>query len=189
MAKTWAFKRPTVMIDWDDVIVETIPHLLEYYNKMTDQNIQVADIQDWDLSKHCNMHIVQSIFHDPDFWRTIPEKDEAFSVIQGIINDARYDIFICTACQTKQEFDVKYDVLQKHIPGFNMAKIISIKDKAKFRAELIVDDGLHNLDACAPFGMHCVVMDMPHNQRAPREYIRIHSLKELPSILEELFYQ
>lgn len=183
--KNWAFKRPTIMIDWDDVIVDTLPTLLKEYSEITGESIDLSDIKCWDLSLVCNMHIVNKIFHDPAFWKILPEKKEAFTVIQRLINDGRYDIFICTACGTKQEFDMKYDILESHIPGFNMSKIISIKDKAKFRADLIVDDSLSNLDACSPF-MNCIVMDMPHNHDC--DYQRIHSLNELPTLLEETFY-
>lgn len=183
--KNWAFKRPTIMIDWDDVIVETLPTLLNEYSEITGERIILDDIKCWDLSTVCNMHIVYKIFHDPAFWKTLPEKKGAFNVIQRLINDGRYDIFICTACGTKQEFDMKYDILESHIPGFNMSKIISIKDKAKFRADLIVDDSLSNLEACSPF-MKCIVMDMPHNQDC--DYQRIYSLEELPALLEEIFY-
>lgn len=174
------------MIDWDDVIVQTLPTLLQEYSKITSEKIDIDSIKSWDLSSVCNMGIVNVMFHNPEFWKSIPEKDGAFEVIQRLINDGRYDIFICTACGTKQEFDIKYDVLEKHIPGFNMSKIIPIKDKAKFRADLIIDDNLSNLEACSPF-MKCVVMDMPHN-RGNKQFRRISSLKELPNLLEEAFF-
>lgn len=182
--RPWQFKRPTILLDYDDVLVDTLPYLISNYNARTHSSLRIEEITNWDLSKFGDWRIFHAFLTDPAFWRNVPDKGDALLIVQQLINDGRYDIFIGTASNSIQEYQAKVEHIEQRIPGFNLSKIIPIKDKAKFRADVIVDDGLHNLKECAEF-MRCIVMDMPHNQEG--EYRRIHALNELPTILEEWF--
>lgn len=186
MDKKWIYKHPTILFDFDNVLCDTTKHCLEYYNKIQGTGLKIEDIKSYDLSQYGDWKIFSKIFKSKEFWQTLPEKGNSFKILQEIINDGRYDCFIGTSTITNMEYFEKCKIIQSKISGFKMSKIIPIKDKSKFRAELIVDDYLGNLDECAPF-MKCICMDMPFNE-TDKKYIHIHSLEELPDILEDLFY-
>lgn len=184
--KKWVYKRPTVLFDFDNVLCDTTKHCLDYYNKIQGTDLKFEDIRQYDLSAVGDWDVFSEIFQMKEFWETLPEKDNSFEVLQEIINDGRYDCFIGTSTMTNLEYFEKCKMIQNKIKGFNMSKIIPIQDKSKFRAELIVDDYLGNLDECSPF-MECVCMEMPFN-KDDTNYIHIKKLEELSHILEKLFY-
>ena len=184
--KCWTYKRPTVLLDFDDVLSDTLPHLLAWLEKDGVQ-MDAEQITSWNLGEFIDPALIARTFREEAFWRTLPEKDGAFGVVQRLINDARYDIFVGTATSNFMEFMIKVERIRKEIPGFNIQKILPISEKSKFRADVIVDDKLATLIECRPF-MHCVVMDMPHNRACPDGIQRISSLQELPDVLERMFF-
>ena len=186
MNKKWLYKRPTILFDFDNVLCATSEHCLNFYNEIKGTNLNVEDLKDYDLGLIGDWDTFSKIFHDKHFWETIPEKDNSFEILQEIINDGRYDCFIGTATTSNMEYFEKCKIIQNKIKGFNMSKIIPIKDKSKFRAELIVDDYIGNLDECAPF-MKCICMEMPYNKN-DKKYTHIKKLEELPRLLEKMFY-
>lgn len=177
--------RPVVMIDFDDVCAFTLNALLDVYNQMYNTSFTVEDIIEWDLTKQLGKKCL-NIFTIPGFYRKLKEKYGAFSVIKDLIACGKYDVYIVTACLSPEEFTEKVALIREAIPEFKLDRLVSLKDKHRFRADVIVDDKLATLIKCNPY-MECVVMDMPHN-RISDEFTRIQSLNELPALLEELFY-
>ena len=179
-------KRPIVLIDYDDVLFDFLGTVTKKYNEIKKANIVLSDYKSWDFSEVGDVHTFMKIIKNPDLWKDMPEKGNALQIVQTLINDGRWNILICTACTTLEEYIVKVNVIEKKIPGFDAAKILNIEDKHLIRGDIIVDDKVENLDKCAKYGMHCILMDMPHNQMC-NTYQRITSLDCLLKILEDTF--
>lgn len=179
-------KRPVVLLDFDDVLFDFLGTVNKKYNSITNQDVKLDDYKSWDLSEVGDVHVYMNIIKDPNLWREMPEKDGAMEVVQRLINDGRWNVLICTACTTLEEYIVKVGLIEEKIPGFDTSKILNVVDKHLIRGDIIVDDKVDNLDKCSRYDMKCVLMDMPHNKKC-ETYQRIYSLKELPDMLEELF--
>lgn len=179
-------KRPVVLLDFDDVLFDFLGTVTKRYNEITGENLSVEDFKTWDLSETGDIHVFMSIIKDPNLWKDMPEKDGAMEIVQRLINDGRWNVLICTACTTLEEYVVKVGLIEEKIPGFDTAKILNIADKHLVRGDVIVDDKVENLDKCARYGTKGILYDMPHN-RTCHKFQRIYSLKHLPEILEELF--
>ena len=179
-------KRPVVLLDFDDVLFDFLGTVNDKYNNITHQGVKIEDYKSWDLSEVGDVHVYMNIIKDPNLWREMPEKDGAMEVVQRLINDGRWNVLICTACTTLEEYIVKVGLIEEKIPGFDTSKILNVVDKHLIRGDIIVDDKVDNLDKCSRYDMKCVLMDMPHNQKC-NSYQRIHSLKELPDMLEDMF--
>lgn len=179
-------KRPVVLLDFDDVLFDFLGTVTKRYNEITGENLSVEDFKTWDLSETGDIHVFMSIIKDPNLWKNMPEKDGAMEIVQRLINDGRWNVLICTACTTLEEYVVKVGLIEEKIPGFDTAKILNIADKHLIRGDVIIDDKVENLDKCARYGTKGILMSMPHNQTC-NSYMRIYSLKHLPEILEELF--
>lgn len=179
-------KRPVVLLDFDDVLFDFLGTVNDKYNTITHQGVKLDDYKSWDLSEVGDVHVYMNIIKDPNLWREMPEKDGAMEVVQRLINDGRWNVLICTACTTLEEYIVKVGLIEEKIPGFDTSKILNVVDKHLIRGDIIVDDKVDNLDKCSRYDMKCVLMDMPHNQKC-EAYQRIHSLKELPDMLEDMF--
>ena len=188
ITKKWSKegKRPLVLLDFDDVLFDFLGTVIKEYNKVTGANLKPSDCKTWDLSEVGDIRIFMKLIKNPHLWDDMPEKDGSMKVVQRLINDGRWNVLICTACTTLEEYLVKVKMIEDRIPGFDLAKIINIADKHLVRGDIIVDDKVENLDKCARYDMKCVLMDAPHNQGCT-SYTRIYSLKELPDMLEEEF--
>lgn len=178
-------KRPVVVLDYDDVLFDFLGTVIDKYNKKKKKHIRREQIKDWDLSTVGDIHVFMDIIRDGNLWYEIPEKNESMKIVQRLINDGRWNVLICTACGSLEEYEAKVHIIERKIPDFDVAKIVNIVDKHLIRGDVIIDDKIDNLDKCKPY-MHCILMDMPHN-RQNTEYQRIKNLKQLPQILEDLF--
>ncbi len=178
-------RRPVVVFDYDDVLFDFLGEALKEYNDIQNENIQVEDIQDWDLGKIGNLKVFRTIMKDPALWTRIPEKNGSMKILQQLINDGRWTILIATACTSLPEYTEKVKMIEKHLPGFDVSKIISITDKHLIRGDIIIDDKIDNLEKCSPY-MKCILMDMPHNRKCDK-FERIRDLNGIPALLEELF--
>ena len=175
-----------VLLDFDDVLFDFLGTVTKRYNEITGENLSVEDFKTWDLSETGDIHVFMSIIKDPNLWKDMPEKDGAMEIVQRLINDGRWNVLICTACTTLEEYVVKVGLIEEKIPGFDTAKILNIADKHLIRGDVIIDDKVENLDKCVRYGTKGILYDMPHN-RTCNKFQRIYSLKHLPEILEELF--
>lgn len=178
-------KRPVVILDYDDVLFDFLGKLIQEYNKRMNTSLKVEDIKSWDLSEAGDIHVFMDIIRDAKLWENMKEKNNSMRVVQRLINDGRWNVLICTACTTLDEYIAKVKAIEEQLPGFDISKIISCKDKHLIRGDVLVDDKVENCEDCSPF-MHCILMDMPHNRDCDK-YQRITNLNRLPRILEDLF--
>lgn len=178
-------KRPVVLLDYDDVLFDFLGTVIDEYNRITRSNLRVDDIKSWDLSEFGDIHVFMDIIRDANLWNRMPEKNNSMRVVQKLINDGRWSVYIITACTTLLEYVTKVHIIEEKLPGFDTSKILSCTDKHLIRGDILVDDKLENLESCHPY-MHCVLLDMPHNRNS-EAYQRIKTLNSLPKLLEDLF--
>lgn len=179
-------KRPVVLLDFDDVLFDFLGTVNRKYNEITGETLSVNDYKTWDLSETGDIHIYMQIIKDPNLWFDMPEKAGAMEAVQELINDGRWNVFICTACTTLQEYVVKVGLIEQKIPRFDTSKILNITDKYLIRGDVLIDDKVENLDKSFRYGTKGILMSMPHNRNCDK-YRRIYSLKNLPEILEDMF--
>ena len=182
--------RVRVILDSDDVITACLRAVVKEYNERHGTNIRPADCDAWDLTKtfNCSLEDLMEIFRTPGFFENLQPTKGAIGALRELINSERYDLYIVTATSDDDgsEYVEKIKWLKKYAKEFNIKRLISCQDKEIIRADVIVDDKVENLDKCAPF-MQCILMDSPTNKDCDK-YIRISRLKELPALLDEVFY-
>ena len=177
--------RPVVLFDMDDVITDCLGGLIDEWNSQNNTNFKRKDVNKWDIDS-CLGAGAHKIFFQKGFFRNLKVKNGSVKVIQELIESTRYDIYIVTACQSVQEIEEKILWLEEHIPGFNLKRFIACREKYMIRGDVIIDDRTENLDDCRRY-MDCFLYDMPHNKKT-KKFVRIHSLEDVPEILEQLFY-
>lgn len=177
--------RPVILFDMDDVITDCLGGVISEINKQKGTQFKRQDVNKWDIDS-CLGEGAHQIFFKKGFFRNLKPKNKSIETIQQLIESTRYDIYIVTACQSVQEIEEKIHWLEEHIPGFNLKRFIACREKFMIRGDIIIDDRTENLDSCRRY-MDCLLYDMPHNQDS-KKYVRITGLKEVPEILEQLYY-
>ncbi len=169
----------------DDVITNFLDSVIDLYNERKGTAFSVEEVRTWDLSGPFDADIFE-IFQEEGFFLQLEEKNNSTAVLKSLIESTRYDVYIITACNSAKELVEKTQWMERFLPSFNQARIIACKEKHIIRGDIIIDDKIDNLIACAPF-MECILYDMPHNQECV-DFHRIHNLQELVPILEQKFY-
>lgn len=182
--------RPRVLLDMDDVITSCLRAVVKAYNEANGTQFNPAKCDAWDLTSFfgCDLESVMQIFRTPGFFENLEPKKGAIGALKEMINSTKYDLYIVTATSDDDgsELVEKIKWFKKYLPEFNIKRIISCQEKSIIRGDVIIDDKVENLQECAPY-MQCILMDSPTNQDCT-EFVRIKRLKELPEILEQMFY-
>lgn len=179
------YNRPRILIDMDDCINNFLPYLIRVYNKRTGDHVKPSDIKDWDISKYMD-RLALDIFHEEGFFEDVPEKKKSISTLKKLIESAKYDVYIITACQSPRELQEKIEWFNRCLPSFNKNRIIMCKEKHIIRGDVLIDDNTSNLEKCKPF-MKTIVFDMPHNKDYKAD-ARIKKLEDAVALIEKWFY-
>lgn len=183
-------ERPIILLDMDDVITNCLSAAIEAYNDKYGTKFKTSQCTSWGLAESLGVDPddVFKLFRAKKFFEELEPKRGSISAIKKLIKSTKYDVYIITATSSDDgsELVQKLKWFKNYIPEFNPKRVISCDDKYIIRGDVIVDDKVQNLDSCKPY-MQCILMDSPTNKDC-ENYIRIKSLKELPEILEKMFY-
>lgn len=182
--------RPIVLLDMDDVITNCLRSAVKNYNTQYGTSFNYKDCNIYGLEQFfgCERERVLDLFREEGFFENLTPKPGSVGAINKLIRSTLYDLYVVTATSDEDgsELVEKIRWFNNYIPKFNTKRIIACRDKHIIRGDVLVDDKVSNLDACAPY-MQCILMDSPTNQDC-KDYIRIRSLKSLPPLLETMFY-
>lgn len=182
-------RKPRIIIDMDDVIVDYIGILIQDFNVKYGTSYSIEDCTSWYLEDIFGENINEFIYFTGRF-NDLPIKNNAVSHIKNIIDSGRYDVFIVTACKP-QGFMEKYNWVKKYMPFFIKDRLIPCSEKSAIWGDVIVDDKIANIDDFVKNSplkeVNGIVVDMPHN-RMDNTYIRIKDLSNLLNILDDIYY-
>lgn len=182
--------RPKILLDSDDVITACLRAVIKAYNEQNGTSFRPGDFQTWNLTETlgCSLEDLMKIFRAPGFFENLEPKKGAIGAIRELIKSTKYDLYVITATSDDDgsELVSKIRWFKQYLPEFNVKRIIACQDKEIIRGDVIIDDKVENLDACAPF-MHCILMDSPTNRDCDK-YIRLDRMKNLPALLDQMFY-
>lgn len=156
-------KRLTVLVDMDDTIEDLLGSWVAFLNKTHGTNVEPNDVSGWDVSKFFPTLTKPQVFaplYDDDLWRTVKPIDSAADVLQQLIADG-HTVYIVTS-SLYETLPVKMtEVLFKYFPFLKWDDVIITKHKQLIRGDVLVDDGVHNLEG----GDYLkILMDAPHNR-------------------------
>lgn len=164
-----------VIIDFDDVLVDTLGEACRIYNEENGTNLTVEDFKSWDVNSVANGF--HKYFEKVDF-ENIPEKNNSIKWLREI--NKHYEVVIATASSSKT-FLAKERWLNKNTPFINWKNIWCIRDKSSLVGCAIIDDGSHNIE-----NSKCdirILYDMPHNKNFTDCDLRVNDLEKVYNLL------
>lgn len=140
-------KKLKILVDMDDTIENLLDSWLNFLNKKYNKNIKYDEVLDWDM-KLCYPDLTEDQIKEPlyidSFWETVQPKVDAMYYLEKLIQDG-HDVYICTNSNYKT-ISAKIDhILKKYFPFIDLSQVIVIKDKQLLNADILIDDGIHNL--------------------------------------------
>lgn len=136
-----------ILCDMDGVIADFLTMFVEDYNKVAHTSFKADEVSDFYLEK-CGFDktISKNIYGNYGFFRNLKPIHGAVEGIQKLMNIG-HEVYICTAVPfNKGCFDGKIAWLSEHMPWFPLDNFIATKSKFMIDGDVIIDDGIHNLN-------------------------------------------
>ena len=173
-------KKYTVLIDCDDVMVDLIGTWCWWLNSVHGTKVCPEHISTWTMTDYFP-ELTNEEVYEPlklgSFWHYVKPKPGAVEYIKKMIDDGM-DVYVCTASYLETIADKFTMVIQRHFPFINWSNIILTSNKQMVRGDVLIDDGVHNLEG----GLyHKVLMSAPHNEQYNAEangMVRANSWEE-----------
>ena len=173
----------SIGIDLDCTTNTMLTTWLERYNKDYDDNLTV--MPEWNIENFVKTECGLKIFdylHEPGFFYNVGIQDDAVEVIKWL--NSKYELYFVTAYTPDTCLD-KTNWIKKHLPFFDLGKIIFSNCKGVFNLDYLIDDGPHNI---IDFKQTGIIFDYPHNrclnsQKYPN---RVKNWKEIKDFFIEI---
>lgn len=171
----------TILVDVDDVIENLCPCWCRWLNEHYGTNVTAEEITDWDINKFFPELTREQIFEPllkEDFWKNVTPKLDAIKYLKLLLEEG-YRIFLCTASDYRTIKPKYENIIQRYFPYIDWNHIIICSAKQLIKADILVDDGVHNLIS----GDYIKVLyTTPHNKHYDAEssgIFRVNNWEEL----------
>ncbi len=162
-----------ILLDMDDVVAQLCPKWIEYYNLLYDDNLTLADLNDWEEISgtkkiKCSLEQYRQIIDTDHFFADLEVVEHSQEITKKLITD-EHDLWFVTATPlfNKTAGYDKNNWVEKYFPHIGRKKIIQTSEKYQVKGDLLFDDRPRNLEL---FTGISVAMNMAYNQKAKSTY-------------------
>ena len=162
----------TVAIDVDEVCAQLYDEWLRRYNRDYEDNLRFEDITSWEISSFVKPKAKKAVFdylREPDLYKKVQPYPGAKKAVEFLRFFGHRVLFV-TSC-VRGGFDSKAEWLveQGFLPDDqrSLKDFVPCSDKSLIRADVLVDDGVHNLET---FPKWKVLVSRPHNLKADPKF-------------------
>lgn len=137
----------TLLVDMDDTIENLLPAWAEWLNKKHGTSVKADDITGWDVQEFFPSLTKDEVYaplYEDEFWGTVQPKEDAVNCLTRL-NELGFKLYICTnsnyqTIRRKLEY-----IIDRYFPFISWWNVITIRHKQLLNADILVDDGVHNL--------------------------------------------
>lgn len=158
--------RKIIAVDQDWVLAKLNDKWIKYYNVIFNDSLKVEDLKDWDVTKYVKEDAkpyILNILNLHKFYRNLDVVVDSQRVLKKLTES--YKIIIVTDPFTRMSFKSKYDWLVENFPFIPTNNFVFTGDKSVIKADYLIDDGIHNLEAFTGTGL---LFDAPYNRQEKR---------------------
>ncbi len=174
-------RRLRVAIDMDEVIADTLGHVLRAYNEAFGESLTREDLESRpleDLVPEDRREALSRLVLAPGFFRDIPVVPESQDVVRALT--ARYEVFIATAAmEVPTSFADKFEWLDEHFPFIPPSHRVFCGDKSVLDVDYLIDDSPSQF---ARFRGTPVLYSAPGN-REEKRYLRVNTWADVRRLL------
>ena len=135
----------TIALDMDGVLADTIQKVLDMYNDEYGLQVTREDIKEWDLSSIQKEGTdIFKYFEFPGFFTSLNVMEGAKKAVWELMDEG-HDVVIASAAPPSGMKD-KVIWMATHFPVVPQENIIMASRKDLVQADVLIDDGIHNLE-------------------------------------------
>lgn len=161
-----------ILIDFDDVIYETLAEAIEICNDINNTNYKITDIKNY----------LEVPYQLQDCFKLVKyenkDKNNAIYYVKKLCEN--HDVYILTA-SIVDNLQEKRNWIETHLPEIGWNKTIVAKNKKLVSGEIIIDDAWHNIKGHN--AKYKFLYNMPHNEDI-NESIGVVRINNLEKVIE-----
>ncbi|PLR99524.1 5' nucleotidase, NT5C type [Bacillus sp. T33-2] len=170
--------KKVIAIDMDQVLADLLHDWVAEINEYEGENLRTEDIECWDIFKYvkCGNKVYQYLTYD--LFRHLPVIPDSQRVVKALME--KYDVYVVTTATNHPEsLKAKVEWLKEHFDFMPMSNVVLCGDKSIIKADIMIDDGIHNLEQ---FGGQQLLFDAPHNRQETR-FTRVRDWGQIEDLL------
>lgn len=186
-------RKLTILLDLDDVLNNQNELWIQELNVRYRRGVRYEDITGWDMGRFFPRLSARQLYA-PAISGELVDKMKPTPGSQDYTwkwYSAGHNLIVVTATSS-QDIDKKIAWLYKNFKWFDMKNLISTQRKQLIKGDILIDDGLHNLQRDNQLGIEPqyvkVCMDRPWNRSANLldGIHRVHNFEEADGIVQLL---
>jgi 5'(3')-deoxyribonucleotidase/uncharacterized protein with PQ loop repeat len=174
-------RRLRIAIDMDEVIADTLGHVLDAYNGAFGESLTREGLGERSFEEVVppeRRAAVSGLVLSRGFFRDIPVVPDSQRVVRALCT--RYEVFIATAAmEVPVSFADKFEWLDEHFPFIPASHRVFCGDKGVLDVDYLIDDSPRQF---ARFKGKPILFSAPHNREETR-FLRVSSWGELERLL------
>lgn len=185
-----------IAVDMDEVLAQFVKKVLDRWNRENGTSFKRENFQLWDMKATLGPEadvILKEWCGEDTFFRYLQPVPGAIKGFNSLI-DAGHDVLVATAVLAHANYcyDDKRAWMRDQFPRWNMDNFIACARKGFIDADILIDDGPHNIEAWLKAGKSgAVLLDAPWNQsfqpaaaREPNRFTRVKNWDEIVAYVE-----
>lgn len=192
-----------IIVDMDEVMCHWVSRIIEWYNQDKRReaaakseiwtDVSLKDIKCWDVMTNLGPDseiYIRSYMRYSGFNLTLDPIDGAVEGVRKLL-DLGHDVIVVTTVPkcAGLAYEGKKEWLRNHMPFLSLDNLIAAKRKYLVKADVMFDDGSHNLEAFVKEGGIAVAMERPWNLRwedslPGSQQDRAYSVSNWPAFIE-----
>ena len=180
-------KNLRILVDVDEVLNNLLERWVDYLNERYSAHAKAQDLKVWSLCgifPQLTEEEANRPLYEEALWQSLSPRPDSVTYLKRLIDDG-HDVWIVTA-SVYQTLPAKMDWLFRHYPYLTWDKVILTAKKQLIRADVLIDDGIHNLEG----GDYCKILyDSPNNRHYDARsngMIRVYTMKEAYHVINKL---
>ena len=179
-------KKFTILIDQDDVLVEYIKGVTKAYNDKYEACIDAEECTSWNLYSIFGED-VETVMHEPELFRHLEPVKDALEVFERLYKSDLFEMYIVTAAHPKC-VDAKFAWIKEYLPFFPEDRVIICKRKYMVKGDILLDDGMHNIEEFLDAGGMPIIFDRPHNRHKGQGITRVKDWLTFEKVIMGICY-
>lgn len=177
-----------IAVDIDNVLNNLAEKTLEFYNALSDKNIQMSDISTYNFAEclpQKEADGITELFKKYELWDSLTPLSDSQWGLKALVNMG-HEIYLATATHP-ENFAWKVEWIEKYYPFIDTRNIIRIVNKSLLKCDVMIDDCLDNL-----IGNMCerICFDYPWNRDASKDFaydvIRVYNWKDIIDMIDNI---
>ncbi|MCL2699455.1 MAG: hypothetical protein FWE68_04005 [Defluviitaleaceae bacterium] len=187
LRKTNTSKKLRILVDLDEVLNNLLDCWVDYLNERHNTNANPQDLKVWNVNALFPALTAEEAdrpLYEDALWKRLSPRAGSVEYLKKFIDDG-HDVLVVTA-SVYQTIPAKMNWLFDNYPYLSWENVIITKRKQLIQADILIDDGIHNLEGGNYFK---ILFDSPNNRHYDAEangMVRVYSLKEAYEITKKI---